>query len=88
MNGDQRGQVFGRECEFDRIEPITRNASISSVTTIVPTSAAIADAVRPLTASAVISAPHLVTIANEPTTICRRAEAVERQDLHPKCRKT
>ena len=52
--------------------PITRKASTSSVTTIVPTSAAIADAVRPLTASAVISAPNSLVklIASRLTTNC------------------
>src|SRR5678815_1187081 len=51
-------RYFGASVNSTGSRPITRKASISSVTTIVPTSAAIADAVRPLTASAVISAPN------------------------------
>ena len=69
--------------------PIARKASISSVTTIVPTSAAIADAVRPLTASAVISAPNSLVklIATQIDDELQRAEAaqfrraLQRQDV-------
>src|ERR1022692_4252635 len=51
-------KYFGASVNSTGSRPITRSASISSVTTMVPISAEIADADRPLTLRAVISGPN------------------------------